>query len=47
MKCMLGLLSPDAGSIEISGRETIGISRAERSSLMRKIGVVFQPAFAR
>ncbi len=42
MKCMLGLLSPDAGSIEISGHDAIDTSRVERSSLMRKIGVVFQ-----
>ena len=42
MKCVLGLIAPDAGSIEVDGRETVGISPRERSVLMRKIGAVFQ-----
>jgi phospholipid/cholesterol/gamma-HCH transport system ATP-binding protein len=42
MKCLLDLIAPDAGSIEVDGREAVGISARERSVLMRKIGVVFQ-----
>jgi phospholipid/cholesterol/gamma-HCH transport system ATP-binding protein len=42
MKCVLGLVAPDAGSIEVDGRETVGLSPRERAVLMRKIGVVFQ-----
>lgn len=42
MKCILGLVSPDAGSIEIDGRDVLSLSRSERANLMRKIGVVFQ-----
>ena len=33
MKCVLGLIAPDAGSIEVDGRETVGISPRERSVL--------------
>lgn len=42
IKCILGLLRPDAGSIRIDGEETVGLSRAERESLMLKFGMLFQ-----
>ena len=42
IKCILGLLRPDAGSIRIDGRETAGLRRAERDRLMRKFGMLFQ-----
>lgn len=42
MKCILGLLSPDAGSIKIDGRETVALPRNERFALMRETGVLFQ-----
>ena len=42
IKCVLGLLQPDAGSIRIDGSETVGIRRGERDRLMRKFGMLFQ-----
>jgi phospholipid/cholesterol/gamma-HCH transport system ATP-binding protein len=42
MKCLSGLIAPDAGSIEIDGHNIFDISPSERSVMMRKIGVVFQ-----
>jgi phospholipid/cholesterol/gamma-HCH transport system ATP-binding protein len=42
MKCLLGLITPDVGSIEIDGQETVGISQRDRSVLMKKVGVLFQ-----
>ena len=39
IKCILGLMGPEAGSIRIDGEETVGISRARREPLMRKFGV--------
>jgi phospholipid/cholesterol/gamma-HCH transport system ATP-binding protein len=42
LKCILGLLEPDAGSIKIDGQEVVGLSAAEREALMRKFGMLFQ-----
>jgi phospholipid/cholesterol/gamma-HCH transport system ATP-binding protein len=42
IKCILGLMRPDAGSIRIDGEETAGIGRAARAGLMRKFGMLFQ-----
>jgi phospholipid/cholesterol/gamma-HCH transport system ATP-binding protein len=42
IKCILGLLRPDAGSIRIDGVETVGMRAAERETLMRKFGMLFQ-----
>ena len=42
IKCILGLLRPDAGSIRIDGHETAGLGRTERETLMRKFGMLFQ-----
>ena len=42
IKCILGLLQPDAGSIRIDGAETVGIGRTERNQLMLKFGMLFQ-----
>lgn len=42
IKCILGLLRPDAGSIRIDAQETVAISRADREPLMRKFGMLFQ-----
>src|SRR5258708_5468711 len=44
IKCILGLLRPEAGSIRIDGVETVGTSRAAREPLMRKSGMLFQGA---
>ncbi|MBI1216125.1 MAG: ATP-binding cassette domain-containing protein [Alphaproteobacteria bacterium] len=42
IKCVLGLLSPDKGSIRVDGEETTQLSGKERDALMRKFGMLFQ-----
>ena len=42
LKCILGLLRPDSGSIRIDGEETVGLSGRERMAVMRKFGMLFQ-----
>ena len=44
VKCILGLLQPDAGSIKIDGQEVAGMPTAEREKLMQKFGMLFQGA---
>lgn len=44
LKCILGLLAPDEGSILVDGQETVGLSLRERDRLMRKFGMLFQGA---
>ena len=44
IKCILGLLHPEAGSIRIDGVETVGIGGGERTRLMQKFGMLFQGA---
>src|SRR5215472_15338688 len=42
VKCILGLLRPEAGSILIDGIETIRLKRAARERLLNKFGMLFQ-----
>ena len=42
LKCVLGLLIPDSGSIRIDGVEVVGAPRATMDSLRRKFGMLFQ-----
>ena len=42
VKCILGLLRPEAGSIRIDGIETVGMPRRERTALMHRFGMLFQ-----
>ena len=44
LKCILGLIKPDSGSIMIDGKETTGYSSAERDAIMGKFGMLFQGA---
>jgi phospholipid/cholesterol/gamma-HCH transport system ATP-binding protein len=44
IKCILGLLRPDRGSILVDGVETVGIAENERVALMGKFGMLFQGA---
>lgn len=44
IKCILGLLHPERGSIRIDGVETVGMRRAGRGQLMQKFGMLFQGA---
>jgi phospholipid/cholesterol/gamma-HCH transport system ATP-binding protein len=42
IKCILGLLTPDAGSIKVDGEEVVGMSRDERERVLTKFGMLFQ-----
>ncbi|NCY23679.1 MAG: ATP-binding cassette domain-containing protein [Alphaproteobacteria bacterium] len=42
LKCILGLITPDAGRILIDGRDVAAMSRRERAGLMDRIGMLFQ-----
>jgi phospholipid/cholesterol/gamma-HCH transport system ATP-binding protein len=44
LKCILGLLSPEAGSIKVDGQEVTTLPAAEREAVNRKIGMLFQSA---
>ncbi|MGK7863094.1 ABC transporter ATP-binding protein [Falsiroseomonas sp. E2-1-a4] len=42
LKCILGLIRPDSGLIEIDGRDVSALSRAEREAVNDRIGMLFQ-----
>jgi phospholipid/cholesterol/gamma-HCH transport system ATP-binding protein len=42
LKCILGLMRPDSGSIKIDGEETVGLKDGKRDHIMRKFGMLFQ-----
>jgi len=42
IKCILGLLTPDEGEIEIDGKSVLGISPTEREAVNRQFGMLFQ-----
>jgi len=42
LKCILGLVEPDQGSIEVDGQEAVGLGGSEREELMHKFGMLFQ-----
>jgi phospholipid/cholesterol/gamma-HCH transport system ATP-binding protein len=42
LKCILGLIEPDAGVIEIDGRDILRLPRAEREAVRARIGMLFQ-----
>src|SRR5665213_1201916 len=42
LKCVLGLIEPDAGSIEIDGRDLMTMPRTEREAARAQIGMLFQ-----
>ena len=42
LKCILGLLEPEEGTIEIDGQPVIGLPTAERERINRKFGMLFQ-----
>jgi phospholipid/cholesterol/gamma-HCH transport system ATP-binding protein len=44
LKCILGLIRPDAGSIRIDGVETVGAKGQAREDVLKKIGMLFQGA---
>jgi phospholipid/cholesterol/gamma-HCH transport system ATP-binding protein len=42
IKSILGIITPDSGSIKIDGVEVTRMSRTDRQELMRKFGMLFQ-----
>ncbi len=42
LKCILGLLSPESGSIQVDGAEMIGMAGRDRDRILRKFGMLFQ-----
>ena len=44
LKCILGLLEPDAGTIEVDGQNVVGLRGDEQDAVMRKFGMLFQNA---
>jgi phospholipid/cholesterol/gamma-HCH transport system ATP-binding protein len=44
LKCVLGLLEPDRGSIVIDGEEVVRLGRRAREQVMQKFGMLFQSA---
>ena len=44
LKCILGLLRPESGSIAIDDQETVGIPQGDRDRINDQIGMLFQGA---
>lgn len=44
LKCILGLMQPDRGSIQVDGEELTTLSTRERERVMHKFGMLFQGA---
>jgi phospholipid/cholesterol/gamma-HCH transport system ATP-binding protein len=42
LKCILGLMRPETGSIKIDGEESVGLGDSGRAGIMRKFGMLFQ-----
>ena len=42
LRCILGLISPDSGSIEIDGIDTLALGRRDREAVLARIGMLFQ-----
>ena len=42
LKSVLGIVTPDEGSIKVDGQETVGLGPKERDRMMRKFGMLFQ-----
>jgi phospholipid/cholesterol/gamma-HCH transport system ATP-binding protein len=42
IKCILGLMKPDSGSICIGGEETVHLRGARRDHMLARIGMLFQ-----
>ncbi len=44
LKCILGLLQPEAGSIQVDGEEVVGLQGQDLERVRRKFGMLFQNA---
>lgn len=44
IKCILGLIQPDAGTIEVDGKDVLKLDRRDREAMNARIGMLFQNA---
>ncbi|MET0483558.1 MAG: ATP-binding cassette domain-containing protein [Aestuariivirgaceae bacterium] len=44
LKCILGIVRPDSGSIKIGGEEVVGVSGSQRDKVLSRFGMLFQGA---
>jgi phospholipid/cholesterol/gamma-HCH transport system ATP-binding protein len=44
LKCILGIMKPDSGRIEVDGKDAVRMGGRERARLMKQIGMLFQGA---
>jgi phospholipid/cholesterol/gamma-HCH transport system ATP-binding protein len=44
IKCILGIIKPDSGSIRVAGEEVTGLRGAERDRMLTHFGMLFQGA---
>ena len=44
LKCVLGLLQPEEGSIQVDGEEVVGLGGESLEQIRRKFGMLFQNA---
>jgi phospholipid/cholesterol/gamma-HCH transport system ATP-binding protein len=44
LKCILGLLHPESGCIQVDGEEVVGLRGKARDRVLRKFGMLFQNA---
>jgi phospholipid/cholesterol/gamma-HCH transport system ATP-binding protein len=44
LKCILGIVRPDSGSIRIGGEEVVGLSGGQRDKVLSRFGMLFQGA---
>jgi phospholipid/cholesterol/gamma-HCH transport system ATP-binding protein len=44
LKCILGILHADSGSIQVNGREVLGQSASDREEMLHHFGMLFQGA---
>ena len=42
IKCIQGILIPEAGSIKVDGKEVVGVNEEEKEKLHSKMGMLFQ-----
>ena len=42
IKCIVGLLSPDEGSVKYDGRDFLKMNHRERKEIRKEIGMLFQ-----
>lgn len=42
LKCVLGIIEPDAGTILVDGKDTTHLKNKERTEMMHKFGMLFQ-----